>query len=506
MNSTNETQVGVTIGENEQIEQRHIKLNKLREKGIPFPNDFRRSALAGNLHKLYDEKNHDELEALKIQVKIAGRIMTRRIMGKASFITVQDMSGQIQLYLRRDDVGEENYENFKTWDLGDIVGAEGILFKTKTNELSLKLSSIRLLTKSLRPLPEKFHGLVDHETRYRQRYLDLLSNSETRRIFKIRADLINALRKFLVMHDFLEVETPMMQTIPGGALARPFITHHNALDMQLYLRIAPELYLKRLVVGGVERVFEINRNFRNEGISTRHNPEFTMLEFYMAYADYRDLMDFTEQMLRFLAKEVLQTTKITYQGKEYELSQPFRRMTVKESILLFNAQVKPHELENLDTAKKIAQQLEIPLEAEWGLGKVLIEIFEKTVEHQLLEPTFITEYPIEVSPLARKNDQNPFFADRFEFFIGGQEKANGFSELNDPEDQATRFKQQAQAFDSGDQEAMRYDEDYIVALEYGLPPTAGEGIGIDRLAMFFTDTQSIRDVILFPLLRAKKEQ
>jgi len=503
MNNKNSIPTQEASSANEQIEQRYAKLQKLRAAGIAFPNDFRRDDLANDLHQLYDAKTHDELEAMQIKVKIAGRIMTRRMMGKASFVTLQDMSGQIQLYLRKDDVGAETYENFKTWDLGDIVGAEGTVFKTKTNELSLKLTAIRLLTKSLRPLPEKFHGLVDHETRYRRRYLDLLVNPETRKVFAIRSALIAALREFLLQHNFLEVETPMMQAIPGGALARPFVTHHNALDMQLFLRIAPELYLKRLVVGGFERVFEINRNFRNEGVSTRHNPEFTMLEFYMAYADYRDLMDFTEKMLRFLAERVLGTTKITYQNKEYDLAQSFRRMTVKESILFFNPRVIAAELDSLEQTRKIAQQLEIPVAPEWGLGKVLIEIFEKTVEHNLLEPTFITAYPLEVSPLARKNDQNPFFVDRFEFFIAGQEKANGFSELNDPEDQAMRFRQQAQAHTSGDQEAMRYDEDYVTALEYGLPPTAGEGIGIDRLAMLFTDSPSIRDVILFPLLRGR---
>lgn len=501
MNDRNDTKTATVFSENEQIEQRHAKLKKLRDEGNAFPNDFRRDNLASELHNSYDQKTHDELEALQIKVKVAGRMMMRRLMGKASFANLQDMSGKIQLYLRKDDVGDEVYENFKTWDLGDIVGTEGVLFKTKTDELSVKVQSAQLLTKSLHPLPEKFHGLVDHETRYRQRYLDLLVNSETRKVFAIRAALIMALRKFLTTHNFLEVETPMMQTIPGGALARPFVTHHNALDLQLFLRIAPELYLKRLVVGGIERVFEINRNFRNEGISTRHNPEFTMLEFYMAYADYHDLMNFTEEMMRFLAQEVLGTMIIKYQGNEYDFAKPFKRMTVKESILFFNPQITTSELEDLELAKKTAAKLNISVQDTYGLGKVLIEIFEKTVEQKLLEPIFITEYPIEVSPLSRRNDQNPFFADRFEFFVGGQEQGNGFSELNDPEDQAARFKEQAKAHGSGDQEAMRYDEDYVAALEYGLPPTAGEGIGIDRLAMLFTDSPSIRDVILFPLLR-----
>lgn len=491
------------LSENEQIALRREKLNALRQKGVAYPNDFRRDSSAAGLHSLYADKDHDTLAAKLIPVKIAGRIMTRRIMGKASFATLQDMSGQIQIYVRKDDLSEGLYEEFKHWDLGDIIGVEGIVFKTKTNELSVKANKIELLTKSLRPLPEKFHGLTDHETRYRQRYLDLITNSETRRIFQIRSQLISLMRKFFSEKGFMEVETPMMQAIPGGATARPFVTHHNALDMELFLRIAPELYLKRLVVGGIERVYEINRNFRNEGISLRHNPEFTMVEFYMAYADYHDLMDFTEEMLRTFAHEIFGKTTIKYQGEEFDFGKKFARMTVKESILHFNQNIKSHDLDNLESAKKIAADLKIPLEPHYGLGKIQIEIFEKTVEHKLQQPTFITEYPLEVSPLARKNDHNPFLTDRFEFFVGGKEIANGFSELNDPEDQAARFKKQAQALAGGDQEAMRYDEDYVTALEYGLPPTAGEGIGIDRLVMLFTDSASIRDVILFPLLRTK---
>lgn len=482
----------------------HSHSHSCSYSGSAYPNDFRRDSLAAPLHALHGSKSHDELAAMSpasVRVKLAGRMMTRRVMGKASFIHLQDMTGRIQIYLRREDLTPEIYDEFKTWDLGDIVGVIGTLFKTKTDELSVKAEQIRLLSKSLRPMPEKFHGLVDHETRYRQRYLDLIANEESRRTFYIRTQLIAAMRRFFSEHSFLEVETPMMQTIAGGASARPFKTHHNALDMDLYLRIAPELFLKRLVVGGIERVFEINRNFRNEGISVRHNPEFTMVEFYMAYADYHDLMNFTETMLRRLAVEVLGTTKIKYQNHEFDLAQPFHRFTVRDAILHFNPGIQSHEIDDAHAARQVAKRLQIPLEESYGLGKVQIEIFEKTVEKELFEPTFITAYPVEVSPLARKNEQNPFLTDRFEFFVGGQEIANGFSELNDPEDQAERFMEQAKAHQSGDAEAMRYDADYILALEYGMPPTAGEGIGIDRLAMLFTNSPSIRDVILFPLLK-----
>lgn len=491
------------IDDNEQIAQRRTKLAALRNQGNAFPNDFRRDTLADALHALYNEETAEVLHAKNITVKLAGRMLTRRVMGKASFAHLQDMSGKIQVYVRQNDLPEGMYTAFLDWDLGDILGVEGTVFKTKTGELSIKAQRIYLLTKSLRPLPEKFHGLVDHEIRYRQRYLDLIVNPETRRVFQIRSHLITVLRKFFAQHGYWEVETPMMQAIPGGATARPFVTHHNALDMQLFLRIAPELYLKRLVVGGIERVFEINRNFRNEGISVRHNPEFTMVEFYQAYADYHDLMNFTEEMLRYLAQEVLGTTEIRYQGEVYDFAKPFQRMTVNESILHFNPGVKLQDLEDINLARNLATKLEIPVAANYGLGKIIIEIFEKTVEKELKEPTFITAYPVEVSPLARKNEHNPFVTDRFEFFVGGRELANGFSELNDPEDQAARFKKQADEFAQGDQEAMRYDADYITALEYGLPPTAGEGIGIDRLAMLFTDSPSIRDVILFPLLRQR---
>ena len=489
------------LPENEQIAQRKAKLEALRAKGNAYPNDFRRNTLADALHALYSAEDAEKLRAKNILVKIAGRIMTRRVMGKASFIHIQDMSGKIQIYIKQDDLAEDSYEQFLHWDLGDIIGVCGVIFKTKTGELSVKAQELFLLTKSLLPMPEKFHGLVDHEIRYRQRYLDLMVNPETRKVFQIRSHLVTAMRRFFTSHGFLEVETPMLHVIPGGATARPFTTHHNALDMQLYLRIAPELHLKRLVVGGMERVFELNRNFRNEGISLRHNPEFTMLEFYQAYADYHDLMNFTEEMFRYLASEVLGTTIIKQQGTEFDLAKPFRRMTLKESIVHFNKGIKASDLDDINKTRQIAENLEIANTTTYGLGKIQYEIFDKTVEKELKEPTFITAYPVEVSPLARRNDKDPFVTDRFEFFACGREIANGFSELNDAEDQAERFRKQADSFAQGDQEAMRYDEDYITALEYGLPPTAGEGIGIDRLVMLFTDAASIRDVILFPILR-----
>ncbi|BBL70636.1 lysine--tRNA ligase [Methylogaea oryzae] len=489
------------LDENKLIALRREKLGELREAGIAFPNDFRRDSLAARLHEQYGELDGDALEAKAATVKLAGRLMTKRVMGKASFVHLQDMSGQMQLFLQRDNVGEDVYQAFKGWDMGDIIGAVGVVFRTKTGELSVRVSEIRLLAKSLQPLPEKYHGLTDTEQRYRQRYVDLIMNEDARRIFHVRSQVVRYIRDFLGARDFLEVETPMMQAIPGGARAKPFVTHHNALDMQLFLRIAPELYLKRLVVGGFERVFEINRSFRNEGLSTRHNPEFTMLEFYQAYADYRDLMDLTEEMLRGLAQTVLGTQQVEHQGKTYDLSQPFRRMTMLESILHYNPDIKAEHLETRERAAHVASRLEILVSPGDGLGKIQTEIFEKTVEHRLDEPTFITAYPAEVSPLARRNDENPFITDRFEFFVCGRELANGFSELNDPEDQAERFRKQVEDHDAGDEEAMHYDADYIRALEYGLPPTAGEGIGIDRLVMFLTDSPSIRDVILFPHMR-----
>jgi len=493
------------LDENALIAQRKSKLAALREAGNAFPNDFRRDVMAGELHAEYGEKSNEELEANPVRVKVAGRMMSRRIMGKASFAHVQDMSGKIQLFVTRDELAEGFYnQQFKKWDIGDIIGAEGCLFKTKTGELSVRVDDIRLLTKSLRPLPEKWHGLADQETKYRQRYLDLIMNEVTRETFRVRSQVVDYMRRFLLERQYMEVETPMMHAIPGGATARPFMTHHNALDMQLFLRVAPELYLKRLVVGGFERVFEINRNFRNEGLSTRHNPEFTMVEFYQAYADYRDLMDLTEEMLRGMAQAIHGSTSIEYQGETFDFGKPFARMTVLESILHFNPEIKLEQLQSLDEARRLAGELGIPLKDSYGLGKVQIEIFEKTAEHRLMDPTFITAYPTEVSPLARRSDNDPFVTDRFEFFVGGREIANGFSELNDAEDQAGRFRQQVEEKDAGDDEAMHYDEDYIVALEHGMPPTAGEGIGIDRLVMLFTDSASIRDVLLFPHMRSRR--
>lgn len=483
------------------IEERRNKLKKWREHGAAYPTHFRRDALSADLLKQHSEKTEAELTANPIHVKVGGRMMTRRVMGKASFVHLQDMSGRIQLYIRQDDVSEAVYDDFKQWDLGDILGAEGDLFKTKTGELSVKVKKILLLTKAIRPLPDKFHGLTDQETRYRQRYLDLIANEETRRTFIIRSKIIDGIRVYLEERGYLEVETPMMQVLAGGAAAKPFVTHHHVLDMPLYLRIAPELYLKRLVVGGFERVFEINRNFRNEGLSTQHNPEFTMLEFYQAYADYHDLMDLTEDLFRYLAQTILGTLLLNYQGKEIDLAQPFLRITLKEAVLKFNPTLQAKDLETVEAARATAKKLEIPMQDSYGLGKIQVEIFEKTVEHQLQQPTFITEYPAETSPLARKNEENPFVTDRFEVFIVGREIANGFSELNDPEDQAERFRQQMASKAAGDEEAMPYDSDYITALEHGLPPTAGEGIGIDRLTMLFTDSPSIRDVILFPHMR-----
>jgi lysyl-tRNA synthetase, class II len=487
--------------ENSLIAQRRSKLQALRGAGNAFPNDFRRNAVAGELHAEYGDRDKTALEAVPVRVKVAGRLMAKRVMGKAAFAQIQDMSGRIQLFLQRDSLPDDVYQAFKGWDIGDIIAAEGVLFRTRTGELSVRTDSLRMLTKSLRPLPEKFHGLSDQETRYRQRYVDLIMNEASRETFRMRSRIVQYIRDYLNRLDFLEVETPMMQAIPGGATARPFTTFHNALEMELFLRIAPELYLKRLVVGGYEKVYEINRNFRNEGLSTRHNPEFTMLEFYQAYADYRDLMDLTEDLLRSMAQQLLGATRIHYQGNDYDFGKPFRRMTVRESILHFNPDLDGRDIDDLDTAASIAGLLGIPLKDSYGLGKIQIEIFEKTVEGKLDDPTFITAYPTEVSPLARRSDDNPFVTDRFEFFVGGREIANGFSELNDAEDQAERFRQQAADKDAGDLEAMHFDADYIRALEHGMPPTAGEGIGIDRLVMLFTDSPSIRDVLLFPHMR-----
>ena len=493
----------VEVDENQLIAERQRKLSLLRARSGPaFPNDFRRTHLASELNTSYGEMEKNELFELAIEVAVCGRIMLRRIMGKASFLTIQDVSGRIQLYARTADLPEGIYDDFKTWDLGDIVGGRGTLFKTNTGELSVHLMGLNLLTKSLRPMPDKHKGLTDTELRYRHRYLDLMTNEETRKVFTLRSKVIASIRHFFESRNFLEVETPMLQVIPGGATALPFVTHHNALNIDMYLRIAPELYLKRLVVGGFERVFEINRNFRNEGLSTRHNPEFTMLEFYWAYADYQELIGITELLMREVATKVCCKTVFALEdGSEVDLNHPFHQLTVKEAILKYCDHATVDILNNLEKATSLAQNLGLEIESSWGLGKVQIEIFEAVAEEQLMQPTFITEYPSEVSPLARRNDENPFVADRFEFFIGGRELANGFSELNDAEDQAQRFRAQVKQKANGDNEAMFYDEDYVRALEYGLPPTAGEGIGIDRLLMFLAEQSSIRDVILFPAMR-----
>jgi len=487
--------------ENRYIAQRRDKLSSLREQGQAYPNHFRRVDFAQKLHDQYDDLSREALEQESIEISLAGRMMFKRVMGKASFAQLQDMSGTIQIFVQREALGETGYESFKHGDIGDIYGVSGVLFQTRTGELTIKVRTLELLTKSLRPLPEKFHGLTDQEQKYRQRYIDLMMNEDSRRVFRVRSETINFIRQYLTEAGFMEVETPMMHVIPGGAIARPFITHHNSLDMDLYLRVAPELYLKRLVVGGIEQVFEINRNFRNEGMSTRHNPEFTMLEFYQAYSDYILLMDLTEDMLRQLVKTVVGDPILQYQGERVDMQQPFQRMTIIESILKFNPQIDASSLDKLEYCRELAKKQGIAVESSWGIGKLQMEIFEETVEHRLMQPTFITGYPTEVSPLSRRNDNNPLITDRFELFIGGRELANGFSELNDPEDQAERFRKQVEEKDSGDDEAMHYDADYIRALEYGLPPTAGEGLGIDRLVMLLTDSTSIRDVILFPQMR-----
>ncbi len=492
-----------TLSEPEQIALRRQKLKCWRETTQAFPNDFRPSHLAADLHAQYGAQSLEALSATPIQVVLAGRMMTRRLMGKASFITLQDSSGRIQLYLRADDLGVECYDMVKSWDIGDILGVSGWLFRTKMGELSVHVTDIRLLTKTLRPLPDKFHGLSDIELRYRQRYLDLMMSEETKQVFIRRSQIIHEIRQFLLARNFLEVETPMMHPIPGGAAAKPFATFHHALDRELFLRIAPELYLKRLVVGGFERVFEINRNFRNEGVSTRHNPEFTMLEFYQAYADYRDLITLTEALLRQLAQNVLGTCIFDYQDITFDLTKPFKQISLFDAVLQANPTLTAEDLRDQAKASAFAASLGIKVDETAGIGIIQTAIFEETVESTLLQPTFITEYPFEVSPLARRNDKRPEITDRFEFFMAGREIANGFSELNDAEDQANRFMAQVQQKDKGDDEAMHYDADYVTALEYGLPPTAGEGIGIDRLVMLFTNAPSIRDVILFPHLRQR---
>ncbi|HAZ80938.1 MAG TPA: lysine--tRNA ligase [Porticoccaceae bacterium] len=489
--------------ENKLIAERRLKLDELRSQDGPtFPNQFKPKHSADELQTGFGDQSKEQLESLGKVVRVAGRVIRNR----GAFIVVQDSSGQIQLY-----VTKAARPFAKALDLGDIVGITGVLYKSGKGDLYVQMDEYQLLTKSLRPLPDKFHGLADQEMRYRQRYVDLIVNPDVRNTFRIRSKVVDFIRRYLNEADYLEVETPMLQVIPGGAVARPFVTHHNALDIDMYLRIAPELYLKRLVVGGFERVYEINRNFRNEGLSTRHNPEFTMLEFYQAYADFNDLMDLTEDMLRKMALEVLGSTKVVNtrwdangeieSQTDYDFAKPFERLSVFDSILKYNPEICAEQLSDEAKARQIATALHIPLKDIWGLGKVQIEIFEKTVEHRLEQPTFITMYPAEVSPLARANDSDPFVTDRFEFFVGGREIANGFSELNDSEDQASRFRQQVAEKDAGDDEAMHFDGDYIRALEYGMPPTAGEGIGIDRLVMLLTDSPSIRDVLLFPHMR-----
>ncbi|SNB45006.1 lysine--tRNA ligase [Geobacter sp. DSM 9736] len=479
--------------------QRRRKVDALWEAGInPYPNDFKPAHTSADLQAAYGEVQ--QIEENPTSFVVAGRILARRSFGKAAFIQVQDRKGRMQLYVKKDAVGPDVFEQFETFDIGDIIGAEGYPFRTKTGELSLHVTSLRLLTKSLLPLPEKFHGLTDVETRYRQRYVDLIVNPEVREVFAKRSRIVNLIREFMTDNDFLEVETPMMQQIPGGATARPFVTHHNALDMELFLRIAPELYLKRLVVGGFEKVFEINRNFRNEGISVRHNPEFTMMEFYQAYATFEDLMNFTEELLCYVSEQLLGTLDIVYQGEAISLQRPWRRLTVREAILEYG-DIDSKSLDDRDLAYAYAQKIGLDLPGDVGYGKLITEIFEEVAEPKLIQPTFITAYPTEVSPLSRRNDHDPEIVDRFEFFCAGREMANAFSELNDPRDQKERFLAQVAAKAKGDEEAHYMDEDYIRALEYGMPPTAGEGIGIDRLVMLLTDSPSIRDVILFPQLR-----
>lgn len=479
--------------------QRRRKVDALWEAGInPYPNDFKPQQTSADFIAACSGK--EQFDAVHDKFVVAGRILARRSFGKAAFIQLQDRKGRIQVYVKKDEIGDEQFGVFEGFDVGDIVGVEGFPFFTKTGELSLHARSIRLLVKSLHPLPEKFHGLTDVETRYRQRYVDLIVNPDSRDVFLKRSKIVNLIRSFMACRDFLEVETPMMQPIPGGATAKPFTTHHNALDMQLFLRIAPELYLKRLVVGGFERVFEINRNFRNEGISVRHNPEFTMMEFYQAYATFADMMDFTEELFCHVAEDILGTLDFSYQGNEVSFQRPWKRLTVREAILEYG-DVDARQLDDRDLALAYARSIGLDLPSDIGYGKLLMEIFEEVAEHKLIQPTFVTDYPTEVSPLSRKNDHNPYIVDRFELIIAGREIANAFSELNDPVDQKERFLSQVAEKDKGDEEAHYMDEDYIRALEYGMPPTAGEGIGIDRLVMLLTDSASIRDVILFPQLR-----
>jgi lysyl-tRNA synthetase class 2 len=502
---TDPTTAPVAQDENRLMAERRGKLAGLRADGIAFPNDFAPNAQAAGLHAEYDGLDQEALAQAATAVKVAGRMMLKRVMGKASFATLQDGSGRIQIYLERGGLGEQPYNAFKTWDIGDILGVEGKIFKTNKGELSIHATQVRLLAKSLRPLPDKFHGVADQELRYRQRYVDLVMTESTRRTFEARSKAIGSLRQFMMEAGFLEVETPMLHPIPGGAAAKPFITHHNALDMQMFLRIAPELYLKRLIVGGFERVFEVNRNFRNEGVSPRHNPEFTMMEFYAAYTDYRWIMDFTERLIRHAAIAATGSAVLTYQERELDLSRPFERLTICEAIMKYApgyAQAQLDDAPFLRTElKRLGADVTAAPLARAGLGALQLALFEETAESKLWNPTYIVDYPVEVSPLARASDSREGITERFELFITGREIANGFSELNDPEDQAARFRAQVEAKDAGDEEAMYYDADYIRALEYGMPPTGGCGIGIDRLVMLLTDSPSIRDVILFPHLR-----
>ncbi len=499
MNDSNDQ---LPVDENRLTAERREKLRNLREQGIAYPNDFRIDAFAGDLQREFEGKDAEAIENAASHVSVAGRMMLKRGQGKVSFVQIQDMTGRIQLFVQANALGDV-YDAFKSWDIGDIVGAEGTLMRTRTGELSVRVEKLRLLTKSLRPLPDKWHGLADVEQRYRQRYVDLIVTPEARRTFELRSQIIGFIRQWLEhpSRRFMEVETPMMHVIPGGATARPFVTHHNALDMDLYLRVAPELYLKRLVVGGFERVYEINRNFRNEGVSTRHNPEFTMLELYQAYATYNEVMDLTESMIRDTARATLGKTDLTWEARQIHLGKPFRRWALAEAVRHHNPEISEVDLRDVEALRAHGQRLGVATKPDYGWGKLLLEIFEKTVEPTLVQPTFITEYPTEVSPLARANDHDPQVTDRFELFIGGKELANGFSELNDAEDQASRFQAQVAAKDSGDDEAMHFDADYIRALEYGLPPTGGLGVGIDRLVMLLADAPSIRDVLLFPYMR-----
>ena len=492
-----DTENSVPIEENKLIAERRAKLASLRERGNAFPNDFRRTAKAGELQSTFGEETKEALEERSEVFAVAGRLIRNR----GAFLLIQDDTAEIQLYINRKSLDADALEYIKSWDLGDIVAARGPLHKSGKGDLYITMEEVKILTKALRPLPDKYHGLADQEMRYRQRYVDLIVNPESRAVFRVRSAVVSRIRRFLDDRGFMEVETPMLHPIPGGAAAKPFVTHHNALSMDMYLRIAPELYLKRLTVGGFEKVYEINRNFRNEGLSTRHNPEFTMIEFYWAYADYRDAMNLTEAMLKDVTEHVLGSSVVKYGDLTLDFGQPFERLTVVEAIIKYNAHLSADSIATLENARRVADDMGIEVKSSWGLGKVQIEIFEATAEHRLEQPTFVTAYPTEVSPLARRNDNDPFITDRFEFFVGGREIANGFSELNDAEDQAERFQAQAAEKEAGDEEAMHYDHDYVRALEYGMPPTAGEGIGIDRLVMLLTNSASIRDVLLFPHMR-----